>query len=432
MPMNRVVGALRKNRIIDTIFTAQGNELSCILTEPLWGIPYNLYMPYVSMYMAALGMSAWQIGITQTVFLASQVVFAILSGVLTDKLGRRMCTLIFDCVSWSIPTLLWSLAQGYEWFLVAAVFNGAWRVTENSWNLLFIEDSHEERLVRLFSIANIAGLLAGFVAPLAYGFVQRYGVAPTMRVIYFITFVMMTAKFVILYFTSRETALGKRRMAETKDLSIIRHLWSGRKVALEMLRSRRIMLTVGLLACYMTMRSVQDSFWSLLVINQLDIPEENLSVFATVKALLMLICFFAIVPHIRAERFKRPALLSFLLLMGNQLLAALLMPGKAVFPLLIVGTVMEAVALSILAPLMTTLQTLALPANERARMQGIFFTICLLITSPFGMIGGALSDVNRRLPMALNAVLLVLSCVIALRLDRENSRAAGGFAATNG
>lgn len=164
--MNRFLSMIRKNPMVDILFTARGNELPCMLTEPLWGIPYNLYLPFASMYMVSLGMNGWQIGITQTVFFLSQVVFAILSGVLTDKLGRRMCTLIFDCLSWSVPAFLWSFAQGYEWFIVAAVFNGAWRVTENSWYLLFIEDSAEDRLVRLFSVTHIAGLIAGFLRPL--------------------------------------------------------------------------------------------------------------------------------------------------------------------------------------------------------------------------------------------------------------------------
>ena len=39
---------------------------------------------------------------------------------------------------------------------------------------------------------NICGLLAGFFAPLAFVFVQKYSVVPTMRVLYGIAFVMFT------------------------------------------------------------------------------------------------------------------------------------------------------------------------------------------------------------------------------------------------
>ena len=418
--MKRLLALLRKNPMIDVICTAKGNELPCMLLEPLWGIPYNLYLPFASMYMVSLGVSAFQIGITQTVFFLSQVIFAILSGVLTDKLGRRWCTLIFDTLSWSVPALLWACAQSYHWFLVAAVFNGIWRVTENSWYLLFIEDSAEERYVRLFSVCHIAGLIAGFVSPLAFGFVQKYGVVPTMRVLYLITFVMMTAKFVILYFCTKETQIGKRRMEECKHVSLLSHLWNSRFILLDMLKDKRIMLTVALVASYMTMKGVQDSFWPILVTERLGIAEENLSIFATIKNLLMLVSYFFIVPHVNADKFKHPALWSLLLMALQQGMTILLRPGAYLFVAL--GAAMEAMALSILTPLTSALQTIAIPAEERARMQGFFFTLCLLVTSPFGMIAGALSDINRALPMGLNIGLLMVCAIFVFWLDGFNRK----------
>lgn len=418
--MKRLLALLRKNPMIDVICTAKGNELPCMLLEPLWGIPYNLYLPFASMYMVSLGVSAFQIGITQTVFFLSQVIFAILSGVLTDKLGRRWCTLIFDTLSWSVPALLWACAQSYHWFLVAAVFNGIWRVTENSWYLLFIEDSAEERYVRLFSVCHIAGLIAGFVSPLAFGFVQKYGVVPTMRVLYLITFVMMTAKFVILHFCTKETQIGKRRMEEYRHVSLLSHLWNSRFILLDMLKDKRIMLTVALVASYMTMKGVQDSFWPILVTERLGIAEENLSIFATIKNLLMLVSYFFIVPHVNADKFKHPALWSLLLMALQQGMTILLRPGAYLFVAL--GAAMEAMALSILTPLTSALQTIAIPAEERARMQGFFFTLCLLVTSPFGMIAGALSDINRALPMGLNIGLLMVCAVFVFWLDGFNRK----------
>lgn len=418
--MNRLIGWMRKNPMVDILFTARGNELPCMLTEPLWGIPYNLYVPFASMYMVALGVGPLQIGITQTVFLLSQVVFAILSGVLTDKLGRRWCTLIFDCMSWSIPAMLWACAQSYEWFLVAAVFNGAWRVTENSWYLLFIEDSAEDRLVRLFSVTHIAGLIAGFFAPLAFGFVQRFGLVPTMRVLYTITFVMMTAKFVILHIFCKETRIGQRRKQECRNISIFRHLWSSRKVFAEMLKNKRVMLAIGLIACYMTMRNTLDTFWPLLVTERLQIAEENLSVFATVKSLVMLASYFVMVPYVHAEKFKHPMLLALGLMILQHVITMLLPPGA--YMLVVVGAVMEAIAMSILTPLTSALQTMAIPAEERARMQGFFFTICLLITSPFGMIAGILSDLNRVLPMALSLLLLGGCLLFTLLMHRDTKK----------
>ena len=101
--MQKLKRLLLKNPLIETTVHLRGNERACLWTEPLWGIPYNLYVPFASVYMAALGLSAVEIGTVSTVFFASQMVWALLSGPLTDKLGRRLCTVIFDVLSWSVP-----------------------------------------------------------------------------------------------------------------------------------------------------------------------------------------------------------------------------------------------------------------------------------------------------------------------------------------
>ena len=87
--MKKIKSFLSRNLLLRTLPQLRGNPRACLYLEPFWGIPYNLYAPFVSVYMAALGMTPVQIGFVSTVFFASQMVFALLSGPLTDKLGRR-------------------------------------------------------------------------------------------------------------------------------------------------------------------------------------------------------------------------------------------------------------------------------------------------------------------------------------------------------
>src|SRR5690348_5678108 len=100
-----------KHSLIDTLRGLRGNARGAVLTEPLWGIPFNLYTPYVSIYMLALGVSHSQVGLVVSVTLAGQIFFALLSGIVTDRLGRKQATLIFDLLAWTIPCLLWATAQ---------------------------------------------------------------------------------------------------------------------------------------------------------------------------------------------------------------------------------------------------------------------------------------------------------------------------------
>jgi len=76
------------------LFSLKGNAKACIWTEPLWGIPFNLYTPFFTVYMFSLGILDAQIGILITAGRLVQMIAAIFGGVLTGKFGRRLTTFI--------------------------------------------------------------------------------------------------------------------------------------------------------------------------------------------------------------------------------------------------------------------------------------------------------------------------------------------------
>ena len=73
--------------LIVTLKSLRGNVRGAVLTEPMWAIPYNLYAPFVSVYMLALGLTDSQIGLIASVGLACQIFWTMLSGAITDKFG---------------------------------------------------------------------------------------------------------------------------------------------------------------------------------------------------------------------------------------------------------------------------------------------------------------------------------------------------------
>jgi MFS family permease len=413
-------GRRQRNPLLRTFLTLEGNQRACIWTEPMWGIPFNLYAPLAAVYMAALKMSPLDIGIVTTVSFISQMLAAPLSGVLTDKLGRRLCTLIFDITAWVIPTFLWATATGPASFYVAAVFSGTWRITETSWGLQLIEDAPAEKLIHLYAITSIAGLIAGFVSPLTYLFVREFSLVTTMRGLYLFMCLMMILKVVILYKMTYETAIGRERMKEAKGHSVLARVLDSRHILKRMLRSRTIVLTVALGTCFMLIKSINDNFWPLLITAKLGIAEENLSLFSTLRTLVMLLCYLVLVPRLDLRTFKKPMITAMgLIALVDTMLFFL---TRGIYPLIIAGVLLEAVALSTLQPLISTLNMQAMDRQERARMLGLATMMSLLVSSPFGTIAGALAKLDRSLPMLLNIALALLSCLIAIRLDREMCR----------
>ena len=114
---------MKNHSLFATLRSLRGNPRGCVYFEPLWGIPFNLYAPYVSIYMIALGMSEKQIGLIVSISWVFQIFLALISGVVTDKIGRRLATLISDILSWSIPALISAVAQNFWYFLIAGVIN---------------------------------------------------------------------------------------------------------------------------------------------------------------------------------------------------------------------------------------------------------------------------------------------------------------------
>ena len=400
--------------ILHTIRTLKGNERACLWTEPMWGIPYNLFLPFVSVYMAGIGLSPTVIGVIATITLVSQVIWSLLGGVLTDKLGRRFTTLVFDFIAWCIPAFLWMIAQDYRYFIIAAIFNGACRVTESSWTLLLMEDTPEEKLIHIFSIIQIMAHIAGFFAPIAYFFVQRYDMVPTVRWLYGIFFASMVLKIILVYILSRETSVGLRRMEESRGKSILHRLWDSRNVLAAMLKSRRILLTVAFIACFTGLKGISDMFWPLLVTGKLGIAAENLSIFSTIKTLLMLASYVFLVPRLNLKRFRNPVGLGLTLFMA-QAVCMLLMP-VGVIGFVLASVLLEGAALSLLVPFSSGLQMVNIDREERARMLGFIYAFSMLVTSPLSTIAGVLAEMNPALPFAMILCLAAIAFLLVRTL----------------
>ncbi len=415
--MARFKALISRNQLMDTLINLRGNARACVYTEPLWGIPTTLYMPLAAKYMEALGLSALQIGIVATIFILSQMVFALLSGAITDKLGRRWTTTIVDFIAWCVPLLIWMGAQGFAWLVVAAAINGSWRVTENSWGLLTVEDAPSHMLVNIYALCNVAGLIAGFVAPLTSLLVSRYSLVSTMRALYLFAAISIGIKITILHFMVKETEIGAHKKAELKGKPFLHAFKGNWGVLKHMLSKRPLMLVLGIISCVMVIRSATDNFWPLYITGSLGIREQTLPLLSGLRSLSMLVAFFVLAPRLKPQRFHKPLRLG-LSIMAGLFLVLFLLPrgsGWAVFP----GVVAEALALSMLIPLFSSLQMILLDKVEKARMFGFSLAFCLLVTAPFGTINGLLSKWNLGLPMLLSSLLAVLALFFLSRLNRS-------------
>jgi MFS family permease len=412
---------ITKHPLVRTLFSLRGNPKYAVYTEPMWGIPYNLYAPYVSVYMLSLGLKDSQIGLLISVGLVVQLFSALLSGPITDKLGRRLTTFIFDFFSWTVPTLIWAVAQDFRYFLVAAIFNGTWRITHTSWSCLLVEDADPKDLMDIYSWIYIAGLLSAFFAPVAGLLVSQYSLVPTMRVLYIFAAVMMTAKFIILYIYSTETKQGVVRKRETRHQNLFSLVGGYGDVFRQVLRTPGTLYTLGIMLAMSTATMITNAFWGILVTQNLNIPESSLSLFSAVRSIFMLIFFFSAMPRIRELPFRNPMLAGFAMLAVGQMIV-ISVPAQAFAPLL-VSTFLEACAYAMVSTQIDRMIVVTVDAQERARISALLFVTVIAFTTPFGWIAGQLSEINRILPFVLNIILYACAAILTFLAARWQSKA---------
>ncbi|PNR92407.1 MFS transporter [Petrotoga sp. 9PWA.NaAc.5.4] len=405
----------KRHPMINTLLNLKGNTKACVYTEPLWGIPFNLYTPYASVYMFALGLGDSQIGLVASIGLAFQILFALLSGAITDKLGRRKTTFIFDIIAWSVPCLIWFFAKNFTYFVVAAIINSVQRVTANSWTCLLVEDAEQEKLVYIYSWVHMAGLIAAFFAPIAGFFVAKFDVIPAVRILYLIAFVMMTSKFVILYIFSEETQQGKRRLEETKNEHIFSLLKQYGGVLKIILESPQTLLSFGILLVMSIVNMVNTTFWPLYITEKIGVSVQMVSLFYFLRSATILVIYFIIIPKINLSFFKYPLLIGFSLFIVSQTL--LISAPAHSYIILVVSTLLEAFSLSLINPLTDSLTIINVDPNERARIMAILHVIMIALTSPFGWIAGILSEKWRPLPFILNIFLFVIGIIFTYFLS---------------
>ncbi len=403
---------IKSHPLVHTLLHLKGNPKACVYTEPLWGIPYNLFMPFVSIYMLALGLSDSQIGLIASISMVFQIVFSLLSGIITDKMGRKRATFLFDLVAWSIPCLIWAFSSSFLHFAIAAIINSVMRITMNSWGCLLVEDSDREQIVNIYAWIYIAGLIAAFFAPVSGLFIGKFELVPTIRVIYLISFVMMTAKFFILNKYATETTQGKIRMEETRHLNLFQQFSGYGTVIKQLLKTSETMLTLGIMLVMSICSMVNSTFWSIIATQDILVPSKAVGMFPLLSSFIMLIFFFFLVPKLKAISFKNPLIIGFLTFIASQLLL-ILTPEKGWF-ILIISILLEACSLSLIGPLLDSMQVILVDPQERARLIAMLYVTVMALSSPFGWIAGVLSEVDHRLPFVMNIVLLAFGILLTI------------------
>ncbi len=408
---------IRNHPLFQTLRELKGNPRVTVLTEVMFGIPYNLFNPFFSVYMLALGVTDQQIGSLASLGLIVQIFSAILSGAVVDKFGRRLTLFINDILCWGLPCLIWAVAQDFRYFIVAALLNGLWRISHTAWTCLMVEDAEERHLVHIWTWIMIFAVCSAFFSPLGGWIVNRFGLVPAVRGLFVFGFLVLTAKFVVLYLYSHETTRGVQRMRETRHRSLLSLMGEYRSVFKQLIHSQPILAALSLMIITNIYSTVSGSFWGVLFTTELGFSDAEISIYVALRSVVMTACFFLIGPRLtNLRRFCLPLWMGFAAFFISQFLLVV-MPARAI-PLLVLSVVLEAVASALVSPMTESLLALSMESDERARVSAMVYVVLIVLISPFGWIAGQLSAIDRTLPFALNMLLFAIGIALVWFIGR--------------
>lgn len=384
------------------------NTRTCIFAQPMWGIPYNLFIPYASIYMIALGLTSRDIGFVTAVGFIFQMIFAIVGGFVTDRLGRRVTLFVFDIIAWSLPTFIWTFAQDFNYFMAAAILNGAVRASYTSWACILVEDSKMEDRVSIFSWLAVADILSGFFAPLAGWLIMKFTLVPAIRGLYFFAFISMTAMIFIRRYFTLETAVGVIKKEEAKKHSIWEEIREY-KIALGLLVANPAALVAFYLIFFNNLHiQLRNVFLGIILNEGNGIPKEAIAIFPAVNALIVFIFTIFVIPLLGKKSSTMPLFFGFLSLIASY--GFLFFPQDGTFFSVMISTIVGAVGMAILPPFINSDLANCINPNYRAKTMAIVLAGTFGGSAPFSYFTGYLSELNPKYP----AMFFIVMCITGI------------------
>jgi len=421
---NKITGSA--NNPIRIIYEAavgiKGNARACVFLEPLFTIPQTMYIGFMTLYMLELGVTLPQVGMITSLGLVVHIFFALGSTLITDKIGRRYTTLIFDFLGWGFALLIWAVAQNIYFFIIAAVINAFSRVVGNSWHCLMLEDSEPGTRIHIFNFLHMASIAGGFFAPVGALMVNRMSLVPAMRLMLVFSFFSMVTLFIVRHLFVKETEVGRQKMQEMKGVNISSIFKAYIPVLKRIVKDRMLIIALFLRALNFVQLTIRQTFLAVLVTQRLMFPAEAMAVFHTLNAVVMLLVLLLITPVLAQFTRNWPISLGICFHVAATVVL-LLSPPTQNYPLLIISAILIALGTGIATPRIDTLVANTIVNEERSVANAIMMVFVLILTAPFGYIGGILSEIDTRLPFVMTlAIFLICLFMLYISMIGENCR----------
>jgi MFS transporter, DHA1 family, tetracycline resistance protein len=397
----------------------KGNARACMIVEPLFIIPYSLFVTYASVFMLKQGITETQIGLITSIGLVVQIFASFISGFLTDRLGRKNALLIFDVLSWSVGTLLWAISSNFWFFLIAAVINGFQKIPHIAWTCLLVEDTEPNKRPYVYTVLQFIVVVGGLFAPIGGLIVNYFSLIPAVRIMYILAFICMTTQFILRHIMTHETELGIRRKQETQQMNIKHTLKSYFETISSMKGNTSLIIIFIVYILFQFQLVLQSTYLSVYLVDVLRFSDSTIAIFPAISSVCMLFVLVFVVPKFREENHTTYMVSGFIF--SILALSILLMANPNSLIMVIISTILSAVGLLFSNPYLEAAVANSLEDDNRANMFSILQVIMLIFISPAGIIGGLAYKLNPQIPFVVMLCTFIINIILLLTFSKGST-----------
>ncbi len=419
----------RPSNIVSSFKLLKGNTRTSVIFEPLWGIPFVLYNFYLSLYMKELGVTDRQIGYLISIGFIAGTFFSLLGGTITDRLGRKRTTLIFDFISWPVSMLIYFLSNSFWIFALATVTNSLGRIVGVSWNLMVVEDADNAQRVAAFNLLNIITISTGVLIPLGGILVNAYGVVEAERIFLLFAAISMALMIILRNHFYRETKIGQQILEENRKNPVKIHMRGllQLKAAGVFKRSSAAAMAACvyiLFNLYLPLGTLNSLYFAPYVTEVLHLDKSRISILGGAFSAVIFVIFVFLNPIISKFNTKINMIVGLVIQSAALLLLIAIPEGSLVAALLCI--ILFGVGFGLFRPFVDSLLAEVTEGKERAGIYSIVNTFTCLSTALVGFVSGSIYIFNPRLIYVGSMVILLVCVVILAVLLKSGSAAAVG------
>lgn len=375
--------------------------------------------------MKELGVTDQQLGYIISLGYIAGIFLSLASGAITDRLGRKRTTLIFDLITWPLTLLIYLVSNSFALFALATITSNFGKIVGVSWNLMIIEDADNEQRVAAFNILNIINISTGIIIPLAGLLVNAYGVVISERVFLIYAAVSMTVMIFVRNRFYRETSVGQRIMDErkTKPARIdLKNLLPFKCAAIFKGNPKMAVAAViyVLFFIYIPLGTFNSLFFAPYMTEILCLEKSSISILGGVYSGVMLVIFVFLIPGISKLNNTRNMQFGFLVQAITLVMLIIIPTGSMISVILCIGA--YAAGFGISRPFIDSMFAEISEGDERAGIYSLINTINCILTALIGFASGSIYEYEPRLLYVMSIIILLAAIILLGIYNRLNCK----------